>query len=162
MNTTETDLIRQPYAAERKGFYHSTNIARTPSEVYGFFKDIHHIETVLNDFPKEVKNLFSLTLESSEENDGNSYEIKWSNLPQANITGNLSVSISLAPNKRGSIVSAIAHFSDSKSRDESPSTMMNYFLRRMKALCETGVLATTEGQPSGREELSESKEKIIH
>jgi hypothetical protein len=167
MNTIEKDFVeaqntsRMPILDKEHGFYNSTTINLTPQEVFSFWQDEENVEKVLMDLPKGIENFLDLSLISAENTDDDEFEIHWENKTEAKIQGTLSFILRKAPADRGTILSAVAIFDKFNWNDEGPSTLMNIFLRRMKALSETGVLATTKGQPSGREELTEKERHTL-
>lgn len=135
------------------GFFHSATFVAEPQRVFGFCRDHNNWNKILTDLPANLENFFDLELISAENKNTDEFQISWENSKKAKIQGNLTLHISPAPLSRGTTVTAVAHFDKFHTNDEEPSDLMNVFLKRMKALIETGVLATTKGQPSGREEL---------
>ena len=151
-----------PKLEREQGFYNSTTIAKSPTVIFDFFKDKKNVEKVLTDLPKEAVNFLELDLISSAPTGAEQFEIKWKNKPSAKVQGTLSMYFKQAPADHGTILSAVAVFDEIDWKDEEPSTLMNIFLRRFKALAETGEIATTKGQPSGREEIETSDKKTKH
>ena len=158
MNTAEiktTSTSPMPRLDKEHGFYNSTTIAQPSEDIFIFCQNSQNVEKVLTDLPMDIENFFDLTLISAERTNETEFEIKWQNKPESKVQGTLTFILQKAPANRGTILSAIAVFKDLHWKDEEPSTLMNVFIKRMKALIETGVLATTKGQPSGREEITQ-------
>lgn len=149
-----------PLPQMEKVFFNSSTILLPPEEVFNFCKDSYNVKRVLTDLPLDVNNFLNLKLISAERNE-DQYVIKWENDPQTKVKGTLSFILQPAPVNRGTLLLAEATFNEFDANDEEPSTLMKFFVKRFKALMETGVLATTKGQPSGREEL-ETESKTIH
>ena len=141
-----------PLLDKDHGYYASASVTSPVEETFNFFQNQDHVRKVLEDLPEGISNFLELTLSSAEAVSPNEYRVVWNNT-QKSAKGNLNLLIKESPLKGGSIITIEAVLEGIKFRDESPSTLMNILLKRMKALLETGVLATTKGQPSGREEL---------
>lgn len=137
----------------QKNIFNSATIALSPSEVYEFLKDSYNLERIFSNFPDIVENFLDLKLENSSSGGKDTYSLKWENRPDAKVQGSLSIFIEKAPANRGSYLTAIADFEGFSSKDKEPSDLIHIFLKRMQQLMETGQIATTKGQPSGREEL---------
>jgi len=150
-----------PMLDKAAGFFNSATIAKDPDSVFDFCQIEANIEKVLTDLPLGVDNFLDLTLVSARRPGSGEYEIKWQNKPGTKVKGTLQFLLKRAPANRGTLLSAIAEFKELHPKDEGPSDMMNVFLKRMKALMETGEIPTTKGQPTGQQELSE-KEKTLH
>lgn len=166
MNMTEKNFSITPSKSQvplvdrEHGFFHSSTFNVEPQVVFDFMRDSSNIERALNDLPDTVENFFELELESAEKNAEGDFEIHWRNAESAKIQGTLNFTLREAPANRGTIIVAVAEFDSFSWKDEEPSTLINFFLRRCKALIETGVIATTKGQPSGREEINESNDRL--
>lgn len=144
---------RFPHLDKDHGYFASATVTNSLNHVVTFCKDSSNVEKVLRDFPEAMANFLKLKLESdSRENEG--HRIVWSNSGKA--SGKLIFLLSPAPQK-GTIVIAEAVMDKLHFREDGPSTLMNVFLKRMKALLETGEIPTTKGQPSGREEITSLK-----
>ncbi len=155
MNTTESPSLLGSLDKER-GFFSSTNSPLDPEEVYNFCQNKQNVEKVLKDLPLNLDNFLELVLESSRKIDPDQYEIEWRNKPQSKFEGTLTFHILSAPANRGTHLTAIADFEKINFKTHGPSTLIEIFLRRMKALMETGEIPTTKGQTSGR------KEHLLH
>jgi hypothetical protein len=134
------------------GFYHSVSLTRSPEEVFAFCQDAQNIKKVLMDLPDEMDNFLNLNLLSATRLSEGRFEIIWNNLSDSTAKGTLTFMLMDAPLKRGTILTASAVFDNLDFKNDGPSSLMSVFMKRMKALCEVGVIATTKGQPSGREE----------
>lgn len=168
MSTTERNLrdtksqSQIPMADKTHGFFNIATIALTPPEVFSACQDSSNITTVLKDLPKGFERFIELNLLNAEETAGDEYAISWETSPDSKVRGTLTFLLKKAPGNRGTIISAEATFDILKTNDADPSVFMNIFLKRMKALVETGEIPTTTGQPSGREELISSHKKTLH
>lgn len=158
-NTTQRSAPHNsiPYLDKEHGYYASASVTNAPGEIYQFCQDSKNIEKVLRNLPGTVKNFLQLSLSSAEKVHDDEYRLQWQNNSSNATKGTLTFLIKGSPFRGGSIITVEAVFEKIKFKDEGPSTLMNIFLKRMKGLMETGVIATTVGQPSGREEL-----KTIH
>lgn len=167
MNTVErqprvkTSPSRALMPDREHGYYNSTTVALDADAIYNFCQDSENLEKVLGDLPLGIENFLKLKLVKSQRTPNGDFELEWKNQKDSKFQGTLTFLLKKAPANRGTIISAIAEFEKIHWRDEEPSTLMNIFLHRMKCLMETGVLPTTKGQPSGREEIS-SENKTIH
>ena len=135
------------------GYYASASLTCSPQVVYQNCQNLQHVEKVLSDLPADIDNFLSLELVSAKEEGSNQFRIVWQNNKDQKIAGKLTFLIQAGPAGRGTIITSEADFKKLNFKDDSPSTLMNLFLKRMKALIETGEIPTTKGQPSGREEL---------
>lgn len=159
MNQQET-LLRDNKSQSRvkipdtsHGFFNSTTIALPAGDIFAFCQNEENLKKVLADLPSGMVNFFDLELSRSEQKTSENFELEWVNRPNSITAGTLTFILQKAPANRGTILSAIAEFEKFHSNNEEASDLVNIFLKRMKALCETGEIATTKGQPSGREEL---------
>lgn len=151
-----------PLLEKEHGYFNSVTIRLSPAEVFELCQDDGNVQKVLSDLPMDVENFLALDLISAENVGADQYKIIWENKSDTKIAGNLTFLLTEAPVDRGTILSAEADFRNFNFNDDSPSTLMNIFLKRFKALMETGEIATTKGQPSGREELNESRDQTLH
>lgn len=149
---TEKSPSHIPISDTDHGYFNSVTIALPPNLVFNACKDERNIHKTLSDLPKDIENFLDLNFISAEQRAEDYFEIKWDS-ENSQAEGSLSFIIRKAPGDQGSIVYAFALFERLHWREEGPSNLMNIFLKRMKALIETGEIATTKGQPSGREEL---------
>jgi hypothetical protein len=156
MNETEkvsSDLSFQPLLEKEHGHYACATILAAPEEIYHFCQYESHINQVLDDLPGDVENFLKLKLTSNKQINLDQYKILWENRPEAKLAGSVSFLIKKAPAQRGSFLTVEANFEKLNFKEDSPSTLMNLFIKRFKALIETGEIPTIKGQPSGREEL---------
>ncbi len=135
------------------GYFASASVTKSAAEVVDFCREHAPLERVLADLPEGIQNFLDLNLINVEDMEGGASRLTWENSPKSKVKGTLTFLVKDSPLKGGSIITAEAQFDKIKFKDDGPSTLMNLFLKRMKALMETGVIATTKGQPSGREEL---------
>lgn len=139
------------------GHYHSANILKSPQFVYEFLQNPENLKEALKNLPEDIENYLDLELIRANATDADEYDVTWENLEDNLISGAITFHCQRAPENRGTILLAQASFSNFSSSDDDPSELIRFFIKRLKALMETGVIATTQGQPSGREEL-----KITH
>lgn len=165
MNTTEKSTQEKtvvPIPDKHTGFYNSTTITKSPAEIYEFCLNEQNVEKALKDLPLGLENFLDLNLISSESTGNDQFEIRWENKPNSIVKGTLTFQLKNAPANRGTVIYATAAFNELQLKDQEPSDLVHYFLKRMKCLVETGEIPTTKGQPSGRDELSPSEDKTLH
>lgn len=170
MNTQEThkpnknNLTKARALNQDHGFFHSCTIFSSSAQVYEFCRKKENIMLVFRDLPEEIQKLLSLEVTSSSSQ---TVAITNSENSKLALTGTLT--FAAAPADRGTVVTAEAFFEVPGSKllsrlldveNPEPSILVGIFLRRLKAQLETGEMATTKGQPSGREELTEKK--LLH
>lgn len=149
-----------PYLEKEHGYYGSASVTATADVVFEFCKNQENIRRVFQNLPQGVKNFLELNLTNSSESGNQEYRIEWKNKENSIASGTLTLLVKPAYYRKGSVITAEAVFEKINFRDEEPSYLMNVFLKRLKALLETGVIATTEGQPSGRNEMTSKDQKI--
>ena len=148
-----------------KGFYHSCTIRKSFEEVVNFLSDKTSIQKVIDSLPPKAREYFDLNKVdfSQGKEEG---QINWQTPSSSKLKFQAVLTASHAPADRGTIVSAEAYFEVPHKKilndllnmeDTNPSLLVGVFLHRFKTLIETGEIPTTEGQPSGREELSQNK-----
>lgn len=158
MNQTErissgqTTNYRGPLLEKDHGYFASASVTLMPEDIYQFCQNREHVVKVLADFPGGLEDKIDLSLETAE-NKADTYRVVFKTTEHSTVTGKLTFLINSAPLRRGSVISCDANFSSFKWGEDSPSSLINLFLKRMKALMETGEIPTTRGQPSGREEI---------
>lgn len=135
-----------------EGLYHSSSINKSPAEVYALCQRESTLKKVLSDLPEEIKNFLNLEFVSAIQVGLDTYEVHWKNKKNVEPHGTLSFIISPAPAGRGTVLIANGIFGNFSMNDEEPSDLINVFLKRVKALCETGQIATITGQPNGKDE----------
>lgn len=129
------------------GLYHSNTVNKDINSVREFARKESSVKALMNDLPEDMKNFLDLKLV-----DAAGPAIKYANHKDAKIQGELTLEFSEGPGGKGTVVRATATFAKYTSKDDGPSDLINLFLKRMKAMIETGVLATTKGQPNGKDE----------
>lgn len=129
------------------GYYSVVSLTNPKEVLEEFFSDPMNVEKVLTGIPSPISNFLDLELESADA-DRVVYRNKNAHAP-----GQLIFLLQENQFHPGSLITVEAKLGNIRFRDEGPSTLMNLFLRRMKQLIETGEIATTKGQPSGREEI---------
>ncbi len=132
-----------------QGLYHSNTINKNPAEVYEFTKTQSNLSKILGDLPPELENFLDLTLTSADSVANDSFRVVYTNAKTAKIQGMLTLDMSAGPASKGTVIIAQGKFGNFTTKDEGPSDLMNVFLKRVKAMVETKVLATTNGQPNG-------------
>lgn len=135
------------------GYYHSTNILKSPQFVFDFLQNPENIHLSLQNLPQDIENYLDLELMKANATDADEYEISWKNARNSVVQGTINFHCQRASQNRGTILLAQAEFSNFSKDDDDPSELIRFFLKRLKALMETGVIATTLGQPSGQQEL---------
>jgi hypothetical protein len=144
----------------RSGLFQSITVNKDPGSVYDYLKTAKNIKNISTSLPKTVDNFLDLEFFSSQTLSPNHFEMKWRNSSEAKIQGDMTFRIEPGPLGKSTVISAEANFGKFTSKNEAPSDLINVFLKLIKAYLETGVIASTEGQPSGREEIT--IEKTIH
>ncbi|HXH30983.1 MAG TPA: hypothetical protein VNJ01_09245 [Bacteriovoracaceae bacterium] len=163
MNNTEGQVTSVasrtsvPHRGKEKGLYNSITVTRPLDEVISICKDPTNVEKVLSDLPEGIENFFDLTLVSTSDD-----QLRWENKPKSKVKGTLIMDFASRPAGRGTIITSSAVLSNFALKKEESSDLMYVFLKRFKALIETGELASTKGQPSGRDELKASDKKNLH
>jgi uncharacterized membrane protein len=150
----------------------SVTVNRSPEEVYRFWRNfqnlprfMNHLESVTdlgNDRSHWVaKAPAGKTVEWDAEvyNEKEGELIAWRSLEGADVDNAGSVRFEPAPEGRGTVVRVTLKYDPpagklgslvAKLWGEEPSQQIEEDLRRFKQVMETGEIATTEGQPSGR------------
>lgn len=158
----------------------AVTICKSIEEVYSFWRDFKNFPFFMKDIERvdvfpNGRSHWVLKLQSGliAEWDVRITEerpqavISWESLPDSEVKTSGSVWFHEAPAGRGTIVCLSMNYSvpggklvelATMLKGEDPDTLALFNLRRVKAYLETGVIATTEGQPSGRDEdLDKSK-----
>ncbi|MGE3975419.1 MAG: SRPBCC family protein [Bdellovibrionales bacterium] len=155
---------------------HAITVGRAPEEVYlfwrnfenfpRFMKDIKSVKTIspkLSRWKAELKLGPNLEWDAEVTEIIPNKKIAWASLAGSDVQTKGIVTFEKAPGDRGTIVRLSTDYTLPGGKitewaafftGEDPDTLMLINLKRMKQVLETGEYATTEGQPSGREEQS--------
>jgi uncharacterized membrane protein len=157
--------------------YFETSIAtiKSPDECYRFWRNIENLPRFMDNlesvkqldehrFHWVAKEAGPATLEWDCEitEDRPGAVLAWRTLDGAQVPNAASVLFEAAPSGRGTIVRLSVHYSPvggrltaalAKLLRQDPQTRVQADLRRFKQLLETGEVATTNGQPTGRRSL---------
>lgn len=139
--------------APDEGLYASMLINSSPEVVFTICQEKMTLEKVLENLPYKADQILDLSLTEANQTEEGQYKICFKNRAGKKLSGDLDLFIGEAYNGRGTLLTAEAGLDIWKSESDSPSTLLNAFLKRLKALVETGEIATTKGQPNGNEEL---------
>lgn len=139
--------------APEEGLFASMLINVDPEVVFTICQEKMSLEKVLEGLPYKADQILDLKLVSANRKDDGQFEICLKNRPDSKLSGDLTLYIAEAYNGRGTLLSAEAGLDLWAPKSDSPSTLLNAFLKRLKALVETGEIATTKGQPNGNEEI---------
>lgn len=148
-------------------------IARPREQIYRFWREVDNLPRVAPHLRSvevldERRSLWrvqvphggELEWESEITRDERNREIAWRTTMQRSVTNFGSVQFRDAPGGRGTIVKVHLEYvppagalgtAIARITGQSPERMVEEALRRLKQLLETGEIATTEGQPSGRQ-----------
>lgn len=172
-----TNSPQTPYHSDDQSKFAIT-IGAPVAEVFSFFRDF----TNLPSFMKDLKSIEVLSSKKShwvvEINGGFKAEwdaeitaerpgemISWKSVEGSQVESSGSVYFRPAPEGRGAVVSLTLDYAlpGGKITEiitaltcDNPEELANVNLRRLKGFLETGVIATTEGQPSGRDADAET------
>lgn len=135
-----------------KGIYHSNTINKAPSEVYAFCQNEANLNQVLSNLPEKIENFLNLQFVGGYSLNDGMFKVEWKNKEKSDVSGHLILFISPRTIGEGSVVIANALFGEYRMENDGASDLINIFLKRMKALVETGQLATIKGQPNGKDE----------
>ena len=160
---------------------HAITINKTPEEVYSFIRNFENLPRILKGFidikmvsenvsqwKVQSKTGFELSWSAQITEEEPNKKISWASAKsftasEVKIKG--SVWFIEAPANLGTIVSLAMDYDiiGGKAAEwvafcggEDPDTLAQTNLKRLKAYLETGEIPTTEGQPSGREEIDPS------
>jgi len=142
-----------PVLDAKHSFHNSVTCALPPERVYEACQASENIDRILADLPSDLDNFLNLELSSTESLGNNQYRVVWENAASSKVSGTVTFLLTAAPGNLGTWLTGEAAFEKFNLNDEGPSTLMNLFLKRLKALIETGEVPTTKGQPTGREEV---------
>jgi uncharacterized membrane protein len=150
-----------------------TILTKTPEELYRYWRNLENLPTFMKHL-KSVKTLSdtrshwvanaplgaSVEWDAEIVNDQENQLIAWASMPGADIENSGFVRFKSAPPGRGTEVKVVMEYSPpggalsaaiAKLFGEEPEQQIAAELRNFKMLMEAGEIATTEGQPSGRE-----------
>ena len=174
LNTAEgTEEVARDVHIEK-----SITINRSPGELYKFWRDFENL-------PRFMENLKSVTplddqrshwvaigpggkeIEWDAEiyNEKEGELIAWRSLPGSDLTNAGSVHFEPAPDGRGTYLKVTLNYNPpggkaaalfAKLFGQEPGQLVEHNLKRLKQFIETGEIPTTEGQPSGRAQKTES------
>jgi uncharacterized membrane protein len=158
---------------------HTIAINRTPEQVYAFWRELRnlprfmrHLESVEPRGEKRSHWVACGPIGTRVEWDAEIVEdrenrrISWASLESADVDSRGSVEFAPGPGGRGTLVrveleyrppAGVAAAKLASLFGEAPEQKIREDLRRLKQLLETGEIATTEGQPSGRSPLRLSR-----
>jgi uncharacterized membrane protein len=155
---------------------HAITIGRPPDEVFQFFRNFENLALFMKDLDSvdvisPVQSRWKIQLKS-----GRSIEwlaevrgeipglmISWGSLPGESVQTSGHVTFEGMPGGKKCVVRLSMDFAIPGGKltewatfltGEDPDTLALTNLKRLKQVLETGEFATTEGQPSGREETS--------
>ena len=149
----------------------SVTVSATPKELYRFWRNYENLPLFMEDLesvteldetrshwvaigPGGKKIEWDAEIYNEKENE----LIAWRSLPGSDITNAGSVHFEEAPG-HGTYVKVVLNYNPpggkaaaliAKLFGKEPGQLIEHNLRRFKQLTETGVIPTTEGQPSGR------------
>ena len=164
----------------------SVTISATPKELYRFWRNYENLPLFMEDLESvteldETRSHWvaigpggkKIEWDAEIYNDKENELIAWRSLPGSDITNAGSVHFQEAPG-HGTYVKVVLNYNPpggkaaalfAKLFGKEPGQLIEHNLRRFKQLTETGVIPTTEGQPSGRVEAkptaSERKENKL-
>lgn len=160
LNFTESEsrphLIQKISPETYEGIYHSRSINKTPAQVYAFCQSDENFKKVLQYLPNKIKNFLDLEFVQANSISKDTYQVEWRNVQSSETQGRLILTVSPDAHK-GSVLIANAIFANYTMENDEPSDLINILLKRIKALSETGELATTRGQPNGNDEKEINK-----
>lgn len=142
-----------------EGIYHSNIINKPLAEVYAFCQRKTSLQEALLDLPEKTENFLDLEFVNSNANaNGKDFQVQWQNNKRAEKQGRLLFNLSPSLKGKGTVLVANAIFNDFDMENAEPNDLINILLKRIKSLCETGEIATTNGQPNGNinQEINET------
>lgn len=167
------------------GRYHSDDVSRfavtigkPQEEVFAFFRDFSNLPLFMKDLKSieiltnkkshwtvELKNGLKADWDAEIILERKDEMLAWRSTKDSEVETSGSVWFSPAGGGRGTVVSLVLDYKIpggklteiiTKMTGEDPDSLAQINLRRLKALLETGDVPTIEGQPSGREDSSET------
>ena len=151
---------------------HSVTINRSPEELYGFWRNFENLPRFMNHLEAVhvtgenrshwvAKGPAGTTVEWDAEvyNEKENELIAWRTLEGSQVASAGSVRFEPAAGGRGTVVRVVLKYDPpggalgaavARLFGENPEQQISEDLRRFKQLMETGEVASTEGQPSGR------------
>ena len=178
INTAEKSAAAGEDVARDVHVEKSITINRAPAELYKFWRNfenlprfMENLESVSETGPNTshwiAKGVGGVKLEWDAEiyNEKEGELIAWRSLPGAGITNAGSVHFDPAPDGRGTYLKVVLNYNPpggkaaalfAKLFGQEAGQLVEHNLKRFKQFIETGEIATTEGQTSGREARSET------
>ena len=166
-----------------KKSHHAITVRKSTQELYTFWRNFENLSKFMKDVesikvisPKRSHWVVKLKSGASAEWDADitadepGKMISWSSVEGSEVKTRGTVWFENATGGRGGVVRLSMDYEVPGGKltefitmfmGEDPDTLMMINLRRLKALLETGVIPTVEGQPSGREENS-TEVKVTH
>lgn len=156
----------------------SVTINASSQEVFAYFRDFSKLPTFMKDLKDvqvltakrshwkvELKNGLSTEWEVEITAEREGEMIAWKSVEGSSVESSGTAWFSPAPEALGTVVGLVLEYKVpggkltefvTKLTGEDPSALIQINLKRLKAMIETGEIATVEGQTSGREEGAES------
>jgi uncharacterized membrane protein len=157
---------------------HAITIGKSPHEVFTFFRDFRNLPFFMKDLTSiqtisetrshwtvQVKNGAKVEWDADITGELLGRSISWASVEGSEVETSGQVTFELAPGERGTVVSLAMNYTVPGGKltefalfftGESPDLLVQTNLKRLKAYMETGEIPTVEGQPSGRDEDSET------
>jgi hypothetical protein len=133
--------------------YQSIRVSKDPEWVFNHCLHDGVMDRIMTDLPDGVTDFFELSFIAHQRLGNNGFEIDWKSKDNLDNEAIFTLAIERERLGRGTILSVQGFSTNMKSKEET-SDLILVFLKRLKSLLETGEIATTKGQPSGREELT--------
>lgn len=176
-------VARVSHFTERRESEHAITVGRSPAQVFSFWRDLSNLAL----FMKDISSIEMLSSQRSKWTailkSGLTAEwiaeiteevpnelISWTTI-EGEVKSEGTVRFLPAPAGLGTVVSLSVDYEIPGGKlaelatlftGESPELLILTNLKRLKCFLETGEISTTEGQPSGREELTDSKSHSLH
>lgn len=167
---------------KQSGTYQSITINSPRSEVFAYWRDLENLPSFMTDLTSveiltTTRSKWVVTLKSGQSveweaeitAERHGEMMLWSSIEGSQVETSGAIYFSDASAGRGTVVELEMSYRVpggklgelmTKLSGEDPKSLARTNLRRLKAILETGEIATIQGQPSGREELIEKP--IIH
>lgn len=166
-----------PQSAEPKSRF-TVTIRRSPEEVFAFWRKLSNLPLFMKDLSSVIevspkKSHWTVTLKSGVQTEWDAVitheepgqMIAWESVEDSDIHTQGTVWFLRAPANLGTEVTLMMNYEVPGGQlteiatalvGESPDLLVQTNLRRLKAYLETGEIPTIDGQPSGREDESET------